>query len=40
MSVCGIMYGGFLIWWRVGSGRVGLSRVDSGVMLGGIRDGP
>ena len=32
MSVCGIVYGAFLIW----SGRVGWSRVDSGVELGGM----
>ena len=32
VSVCGIMYGAFVIWSRVGSGRVGWSRVDTGGM--------
>ena len=36
MSICGIVYGAFLIWSRVGSVRVGWSRVDTGVELDGM----
>ena len=34
VSEGGIVYGGLWIWSKVGSGRVGLSRVGVGVKLG------
>ena len=36
MSVCGIMYGGFFDMVEGRVGLVGWSRVDSGLVLGGI----